>query len=60
MMKYSAPSAPSKLIWILGLIFGILGILGHFASIDFLTVNNYWFLLVGFLLLALGTTFREI
>jgi hypothetical protein len=54
------PSAPSKLLWILGLILGILGIIGHFATVDFLTANNYWFLLAGFILLALGTTFKEL
>ena len=54
------PSAPSKFIWIIGLLLGILGIIGHFASVDFLTVNHFWFLLAGFVLLALGTTFKEI
>ena len=54
------PSAPSKLVWILALLLGILGIIGHFATIDFLTTYNYWFLFAGFILLALGTTFKEI
>jgi hypothetical protein len=52
------PSAPSQLIWILGMLLGILGIIGHFASVDFLTTYNYWLLFAGFVLLALGTTFK--
>jgi hypothetical protein len=59
-MKRTMPSAPSRFVWIIGLILGILGIIGHFVTVDFLTTNNYWFLLAGFVLLALGTTFKEI
>jgi hypothetical protein len=60
-MKRSAlPSAPSRFVWIIGLILGIMGIIGHFVTIDFITTYNYWFLFAGFVLLALGTTFREI
>ncbi len=59
-MRAKLPSAPSKPIYILGIVLGLLGILGHFASVDFLTTYNYWFLLAGFLLLAIGTTFNEI
>ena len=60
MKRAILPSAPSKFVWIIGLILGILGIIGHFVSVDFLTTYNYWFLLAGFVLLALGTTFKEI
>lgn len=54
------PSAPSKIIWILGLLFGILGIIGHFAKVDILSEYNYWLLLAGFGLLAIGTSFKGI
>jgi hypothetical protein len=53
------PSAPSKIVWILGLLLGILGIIGHFATIQYITEYNYWLLFAGFILLALGTTFKE-
>jgi len=54
------PSAPSVVVWIIGLILGILGIIGHFFSVDILTTYNYWLLLAGFVLFALGTTFKGI
>lgn len=54
------PSTPSKYVWIIGLILGILGIIGHFVAIDFLTAYNYPLLLAGFVLLAAGTTFKEL
>ena len=57
-MKY--PSAPTKIIWFLGLILGILGIIGHFTNIPFLNEHNYTLLLIGFVLLAVGTTFKGI
>ena len=54
------PTAPSKYVWIFGLILGILGIIGHYVTIDFLTAYNYPLLLAGFVLLAAGTTFKEL
>jgi hypothetical protein len=60
MKRANLPSAPSRFVWIIGLILGIIGILSHFVTIDFLTTYNYWFLFAGFVLLALGTTFKEI
>lgn len=59
-MAASSPSAPKKITWIIGLVCGILGIIGHYANVSFLTEYNYLFLLIGFVVLALGTTFREI
>ena len=54
------PSAPKKITWIIGLICGILGIIGHFAHIQFLSEYSFTLLLVGFLALAIGTTVRGI
>jgi multisubunit Na+/H+ antiporter MnhF subunit len=54
------PSAPNKIVWIIGLICGLLGIIGHYTQIQFLSEHNYLLLLVGFIALAIGTTFRGI
>lgn len=54
------PSTPKKLIWIIALVIGILGIIGHFTAIQYVTQYNYELLLGGFVLLALGTSFRGI
>lgn len=54
------PSAPSKYVWIFGIILGILGIIGHYAYIEFLSPYNYTLLLAGFVLLAVGTSFKQI
>jgi len=47
-------------VWIFGLILGILGIIGHFVNVDYLTEYNYPLLIAGFVLLAAGTTFKEL
>ena len=60
MKRAIKPSVPTRFVWITGLILGIIGLIGHFVTVDFLTTYNYWFLFAGFILLALGTTFKEI
>lgn len=55
-----SPSAPKQITWFLGLVIGVLGIVGHYAQVEFLTEHNYLLLLIGFILLAIGTTFRGI
>ncbi len=48
-------SAPKNVTWWIAVVLGVLGLLGHFAKIQFVTANDFWFLAVGFVLLALGT-----
>jgi len=55
-----APSAPKRITWIIGIIAGIAGIFGRYVDLPIVTEYNYILLLVGFLVLAAGTTFREI
>lgn len=55
MMK---PSAPKKNLWIISLIIGILGIVGHFVHIEFISQYSLWLLIGGFALLAIGTTLK--
>lgn len=54
------PSAPKKITWIIGIICGVLGIIGHYARIDILSEHNYILLLIGFIVLAAGTIFKGI
>ena len=52
------PSAPTKIIWLLGLIAGILGIVGKYVQISHVSANSFYLIMGGFILLALGTTFK--
>lgn len=56
----TTPSSPKKITWIIGLTAGILGIIGHYAHIDTLSAYSYELLLIGFAVLAAGTTFKEL
>ena len=51
------PSSPKKITWIIGLVCGVSGIIGHFYPVQILSEYNYTLLLVGFLVLLVGTTF---
>ncbi|WP_200820610.1 hypothetical protein [Algoriphagus boritolerans] len=54
------PSAPQKITWIIGILCGILGILGHFAQIQFISEYSFTLLMVGFIALALGTSLKGV
>ncbi len=54
------PSAPNQILWVVALILGFLGILGHYSQIDILSKYNYEMLLIGFILLVIGTTYRRV
>jgi uncharacterized radical SAM superfamily protein len=54
------PSAPNQTLWVVAIIVGFLGILGHYVSIDILSKYNYEMLLISFILLVIGTAFRKV
>ena len=58
--KKFMPSAPNQTVWVLALIIGFLGILGHYIHIDILSKYNYEMLLIGFILLVIGTAYRKV
>jgi purine-cytosine permease-like protein len=54
------PSAPKKILWVIALIVGILGIIAHFIHIEYITEYNFWLVLIGYVILVLGTSFKGI
>jgi len=53
-------TAPKVITWWIAVIVGVLGILGHFASITFVSANDFWFVAVAFVLLAVATYFKDL
>ncbi|MFO7891147.1 MAG: hypothetical protein R6V04_12525 [bacterium] len=51
-------SAPKQIVWWIATILGVLGILGRILTIAFITANSWWFLLIAFVLLFLGTILK--
>ncbi|HOY20432.1 MAG TPA: hypothetical protein PLC89_24175 [Haliscomenobacter sp.] len=58
--KTFLPSAPNLTLWIIAVIIGMLGILTHFVAVDQLSKYSYEMLLIGFVLLVIGTAYRKI
>ena len=56
--KIMKPSPPTKVIWLIGLIAGILGIVGHYVDIPQVSDYSFYLVMAGFVLLALGTTLK--
>ena len=54
------PSAPNKGLWIAAVIIGGLGILAHYTTLAELAQYNFQLVMIGFLLLVVGTTYRKI
>ena len=48
-------SAPKKNTWWIAVVLGVLGILGNFVAIPFVSGLAFWFVVAGFVLLALAT-----
>jgi len=53
-------NAPSKFMWLISVILGVLSLISYFVAIPFVSVNLYWFMGVAWLLLVLGTWFKGI
>ena len=51
-------NAPKKIVWMIAVILGILGILGYLIPIPVVTGLAFWLVTVGFVLLVLGTTLK--
>ena len=59
---HHVPNAPSRPLWVISLILGLLGIVLHYRLVVWPPLQPHAFLieLVAFVLLAIGTTFRGI
>lgn len=52
------PSAPTKFIWLLAIILGVVGIVANFVSLGVVSEYSYWLLVAGYGLFFLGTSFK--
>jgi hypothetical protein len=53
-------NAPTKTLWWLAVILGVLGILANFVTIPFVSANAFWFVAVAFILLVIGTVYKKL
>ena len=48
-------NAPKNITWWIAVIVGVLGILGSFVELPLVSTYSFLFVVIGFVLLALGT-----
>ena len=48
-------NAPKTVTWWIAIIVGVLGVLGSFVSLPLVSTYSFLFVVIGFVLLALGT-----
>jgi len=48
-------NAPKQVTWWIAVVLGVLGLIGTFVAIPFVSGYAFWFVFVAFLLLALAT-----
>ena len=53
-------NAPKQVVWIISVVLGVLGIVGKFTTIAFLSANAFWLVTVGFVVLALSTVLKGV
>lgn len=51
-------NAPKFVTWVVAVVIGCLGILGYFVAIPFVSVYAFWFVVVGFVIVALGSVIK--
>jgi len=51
-------SAPKKVTWFIAVFIGLIGVLASFINIPFLSANAFWFVTLGFVLLALASLLK--
>lgn len=53
-------SAPNKVLWLIAVILGLLGILAYAGVLVPLAVYAFWLVAIAFILLVIGTLFTGI
>ena len=53
-------SSPKTVTWWIAVVLGVLGILGNFVSLPVVSGLAFWFVAVGFVILALATYLKDL
>jgi len=53
-------TAPKNVTWWIAVILGVLGVLGQVGVLSFVAAYAFWLVFAGFVLLALGTFFKDL
>lgn len=53
-------SEPKVVTWWVAVVLGVLGILGHFVKLPFVSAYDFWFVALAFIILVLGTYLKDL
>jgi hypothetical protein len=51
-------NAPKQIVWLVAVIFGVVGLVAYFVTIPGLSANAFWLVTVGFAILAVATVVK--
>lgn len=51
-------NAPTQVVFIISLVIAVLALIGHFVNTPFLSQYQFWFAMVGYVVLAAGCVFK--
>ena len=51
-------NAPRSNVWWISVIIGVLGIVGKFVALPIVSMYSWWFVAIGFVILALATIIK--
>ncbi|WP_166442957.1 hypothetical protein [Phragmitibacter flavus] len=52
-------SAPTQKLFVVSLILAVLGLIGHFESVKYLSQYSFWLVVGAYALLTIGCMFRK-
>lgn len=52
-------NAPTQSVWMIAVIVGCLGLIGHFVALPYISGNELWMISLGFVLLVFSTVFKK-
>ena len=53
-------NAPTQVVFIISLIIAVLALIGHFVNIPFVTQYQFWFAIIGYVVLAAGCVMKGV
>jgi hypothetical protein len=53
-------NAPTMAVWLVAVVIGVLGILGKFMTIAFVSTYAFWLVALGFVIIALSNVLKGV
>ena len=51
-------NAPKQIVWIVAVVLAVIGLIGKFTAVAFISANAFWLVTVGFVILAASTLLK--